>query len=580
MKSRRKLSKMLTTDKQTDYLFEYFINEDKFDDQLKSKWNEELEKKVNQKLKDENVKLDSRVSSDKKSNSSEELPSHTIGVSNQKEKKNEMDFEESDSSSSSKEASSLQNNQVSASEEHSSEEKSSGISDKKSSEKPKTKTPYLKKIDPRPVPILGDKLIENPIKFEETPEERRARQRTAYMKLKQLVKQNGIVLTKTYTMDSDPNEMEEEVKLHTEMRHRENSINFYKRVLLNIVIGVEFLNERYDPFSFKLRNWHDQVAADMDEYAEILEELYDKYKGKGGKFPPEVKLILLLLFSGITYHASQVAMNSNPNSISNIIKNNSGLINGFVKQAIIPKNNEDVPAGIPNNEDILKTIRSQNKQNNTKTEDRLKNPAYSEEKQKQLLEEQRRFFENKLKEQNEMYSLQLEQLKRQANQQKSFTSPSGPSLSQRFHPQQNESRLGSRPQDPFQENPQLRPHVPQENMRPILRHDDPRTKPLNYQEKPVEINSRDQRSEESDIFSPSKQTPEKQSEQKKEKKELDEIIDSLGSNISVSDIEENTPKKDVSSKKPPNMTPHHKQLSTSTTKKTRTDSKRSNVVKL
>ena len=33
-------------------------------------------------------------------------------------------------------------------------------------------------------------------------------------------------------------------------------------------------------FEFKLKDWSKTVAADMDDYTEVLEEIYEKYKDR------------------------------------------------------------------------------------------------------------------------------------------------------------------------------------------------------------------------------------------------------------------------------------------------------------
>ena len=112
----------------------------------------------------------------------------------------------------------------------------------------------------------------------ETVEQRRERAREAYSNLQDLVERYGVKLSRNYTIDDDPDEMEKEYKSNRDKRHKNNQIKFYQRVLLIVIAGVEFLNDKYDPFSFKLKDWSKQVASDMDEHTEVLEELYEKSK--------------------------------------------------------------------------------------------------------------------------------------------------------------------------------------------------------------------------------------------------------------------------------------------------------------
>ena len=70
------------------------------------------------------------------------------------------------------------------------------------------------------------------------------------------------------------------------------------------------------------------MSVEADSYDEVLEELYEKYKGTGKGMPPEIKLILLLVASGGAYHFSksqssipglEAALSKNPELISRLI---------------------------------------------------------------------------------------------------------------------------------------------------------------------------------------------------------------------------------------------------------------------
>ena len=139
----------------------------------------------------------------------------------------------------------------------------------------------------------------------ESAEEKRARAREAYSKLQDLRKKYKVEPNRNFTINDDPDEMNEEYDRIKENRHKENQVKFYGRILITIISGAEFVNDKYNPFEFKLKDWSKQVASDMDEYTEILEELYEKYKDKGGKMAPEIKLLFMIIMSGVTYHLSQ-----------------------------------------------------------------------------------------------------------------------------------------------------------------------------------------------------------------------------------------------------------------------------------
>jgi len=378
--------KKLPTDRQTDYLFDFFINEDKFNEQMKPVWDEHNAKKLqNHQLADMTLpKVGPRpniggLSSDKRgitrpdqglktlgaksvkhsispTNQAKELPTHTARSSS-----SNVDFNDSDDSSDSDETSNS---------------KSIGKHIQSAPAKPNN-TPFNKKIPAmsqllvQPAqPVLGDqdKKSDKPNRrsfIGETPEQKRARAREAFTKLQDLVEKYNIQLTRQFSVHDDPDEMEDEYDIQKERRNKTNQVKFYKQVLLNIVCGVEFLNDKYDPFEFKLKDWSKQVAADMNDYTEVLEEIYEKYKDKGGKMAPEIRLLFMIIMSGITYHLSHVLFSST--GFSDTIKNNPSLINkflnGFMKNGT---NNDQEPAEArkgpaPNKKDILAAVREHNK---------------------------------------------------------------------------------------------------------------------------------------------------------------------------------------------------------------------------
>jgi hypothetical protein len=328
--SSKRLRKKYVTDRQTDYLYDLMMNPDKFDDRLRSKWDEEHEKKfpIN---KEPN--LDSRIATERKSirtvpepdsDNEEELPSNSST-----ESKSDIDFDE--------------NSVTEASVSSVSHRSSRSPYKQKVDNDPIKPIPYYKpKTETKPIappPILADELVADTQKHIETPEEKRARSREMYYKLQDLVERHGIKLSRFYTIDDDPDIMEEEYKMHKERRNKNNKVKFYKNILLNIVSGVEFLNDKYDPFAFKLKDWSKQIASDMDDYTEVLEELYEKYKDRGGNFSPEVRLLFMILMSGVTYHLSQALFGSG--GLNDTIKANPNvlgkLLGGFMKPGTNPE---------------------------------------------------------------------------------------------------------------------------------------------------------------------------------------------------------------------------------------------------
>jgi len=157
------------------------------------------------------------------------------------------------------------------------------------------------------------------------------------------IKQKGFSLTKDYDFTSSIEEMEYEYELLKSFVDKRNGIKIYKNILLNGVSIIEFMNEKYDPFDFHLEGWGEHMSIEVDSYDEVLEELYEKYKGTGKGMPPEIKLVLLLVASGSAFHFTksqstipglEKALSKNPELISKLINPQKAKSNFMSAQEI------------------------------------------------------------------------------------------------------------------------------------------------------------------------------------------------------------------------------------------------------
>lgn len=140
------------------------------------------------------------------------------------------------------------------------------------------------------------------------------------------IKNIGIELTrKDYNMNSDLEDLQAELKYQSDIQSKKDGIQLCKSIMCNAITGIEFLNDKYDPFGFKLKGWSDQVKMNKDDFDSVFAELLEKYKGKGSKMEPELKLAMMLVFSGASFHASQV-INTGLPMIDDVIKNNPQLM--------------------------------------------------------------------------------------------------------------------------------------------------------------------------------------------------------------------------------------------------------------
>ena len=151
-------------------------------------------------------------------------------------------------------------------------------------------------------------------------------------KLEEL-EQKGVQLTKRYSMDSSYAEMKGEYDTQMEERERQNSVKFQGKMLLACITGLEFLNNKFDPFDLKLDGWSEQVNENINEYDEIFGELHEKYKSKA-KMSPELKLLFQLGGSAIMLHMTNTMFKSALPGMDDIMRQNPELMQQFTQAAV------------------------------------------------------------------------------------------------------------------------------------------------------------------------------------------------------------------------------------------------------
>ena len=104
-------------------------------------------------------------------------------------------------------------------------------------------------------------------------------------------------------MDSNLQEMMGECEMIMEEKEKHNSVKFQGNMMMAIINGIEFLNNRYDPFDVKIDGWGEQINENINDYDDIFGELHEKYKSKAS-VSPELKLLFQLGGSAMMVHMS------------------------------------------------------------------------------------------------------------------------------------------------------------------------------------------------------------------------------------------------------------------------------------
>ena len=143
----------------------------------------------------------------------------------------------------------------------------------------------------------------------------------------------GVRLSKKYSMESSLLEMKGEYETHVEEREKKNSIKFQQKLLMTAITGLEFLNNKFDPFDLKLDGWSEQINENVDDYEEIFGELHEKYKSKA-KMAPELKLLFQLGGSAIMLHMTNTMFKSAMPGMDDIMRQNPELMKQFTQAAV------------------------------------------------------------------------------------------------------------------------------------------------------------------------------------------------------------------------------------------------------
>lgn len=151
----------------------------------------------------------------------------------------------------------------------------------------------------------------------------------------------GAKISKKYSMSDSLDEMQGEYELIISEKESTNSVKFQGKMLMAAITGIEFLNNKFDPFDVKLDGWGEQVNENINDYDDIFKELHEKYKSKA-KIAPELKLLFQLAGSAIMVHMTNSMFKSSMPGMDDIMKQNPDLMKQFTQAAVnsVGKQNE------------------------------------------------------------------------------------------------------------------------------------------------------------------------------------------------------------------------------------------------
>ena len=177
--------------------------------------------------------------------------------------------------------------------------------------------------------------------------------------------QAGVKLSQNYNMNSDYKMMKYEYELHKSIRSKQNGINWMSSMSLNLIYGIEMLNEKYNPFDLKLKGWSEQMNADAKNYYDVFGELYEKYNQPGKNMAPELKLLLMVSGSALKFHLTNTMMSNLP-TLNTKLDDDPVLAEQLRQKAIAQKIKEQ---SVKNNEALKQSMNKEHEQAAQKAQD-------------------------------------------------------------------------------------------------------------------------------------------------------------------------------------------------------------------
>ncbi len=157
-------------------------------------------------------------------------------------------------------------------------------------------------------------------------------EKTEFLNKLQRLESKGYPVSKRFTMDNSLDEIKQEFTRLVDARNLEGSLRFQRQMLMGAITGMEWMNNKFDPFDIKLDGWSESVHTNVEDFDEIFEELYDKYKDRG-KMSPEMRLMMAVAGSGFMCHVSNSFFRQKMPSMDDVLRGNPMLAKQMAQAA-------------------------------------------------------------------------------------------------------------------------------------------------------------------------------------------------------------------------------------------------------
>ncbi len=176
------------------------------------------------------------------------------------------------------------------------------------------------------------------VKTRESPEEIDRQKRELLILFEKLEKKK-VYIPKKFTMDSPLEEMKFEYEKLKSMYDAETAVKLYRDVLKAFVSGAEYVNNNYNPYKLRLEGWSEGIYTNIEDYDDVFEELHLKY-AKRVNIPPEIKLLGMVLGSGLVTHITNRVFKNAPVDFGDIMKENPDLRKQFQAASLAKSSNQ------------------------------------------------------------------------------------------------------------------------------------------------------------------------------------------------------------------------------------------------
>ena len=159
------------------------------------------------------------------------------------------------------------------------------------------------------------------------------REKYKYTKLLDKLEKKGVTLSKHYTMEHPLMEMQGEYETIMEDKKKDNSTKLMGNALMMFIKGLEYLNERFDPFELELDGLGEQVSENITDYDDIFGELHEKYK-TNAQVAPELRLMFQLGGSAAMVHMTNTMFKTAAPGVDDLMRQNPDLARQFQTAAV------------------------------------------------------------------------------------------------------------------------------------------------------------------------------------------------------------------------------------------------------